>query len=159
MGFMNSYKQLDKLCRETNGIGVTGYIQDMEHVPNGAHYVPGWKDDYYNLKHYRHIRNQIAHETDVDENTLCSKEDTSWVDGFYHRIMKGSDPLTLYRKAVKPRPIGKTSPSKVSKSIQYIPKHSHKRKTVKLSAGCVTALLLAIAVFVALLVLFISYFN
>lgn len=30
MGFMESYKHLDNLCKDMNGIGVTGYIKDME---------------------------------------------------------------------------------------------------------------------------------
>ena len=158
MGFMNSYKQLDKICRETNDIGVTGYLKDMERKPNGVHCVPGWKNDYYKLKQYRHIRNQIAHETDVDENTICSKEDTAWVDGFYHRMIKGSDPLSLYRKATKPRSVCKTSPAKASKKSQPSSKHSRKRKAVKLSAGCVTALLSGIAVLVVLLLLFLLFF-
>lgn len=46
MGFMNSYKRLDNLCRDMNGVGVTGYIDDMEHELNGFCYVNGWKYDY-----------------------------------------------------------------------------------------------------------------
>ena len=71
MGFMRAYKHLDNLCRDMNGIGITGYIEDMEKRTNGSIHVFNWKQDYQQLKHYRHIRNQIAHEDDADEETLC----------------------------------------------------------------------------------------
>ena len=79
MGFLNSYKRLDNLCRDMNGIGVTGYIKDMECFAKGTYFVPGWKEDYFQLKQYRHIRNRIAHENDINENDLCSAEDAAWL--------------------------------------------------------------------------------
>lgn len=42
-----------------NGIGVTGYIEDMESKPNGNYYVFGWKEDYLKLKQYRLVSIQI----------------------------------------------------------------------------------------------------
>lgn len=98
MGFMESYKHLDNLCKDMNGIGVTGYIKDMEQEKNGDFYVAIWKEDYRKLKHYRYIRNQIAHENDVNENNLCSAGDTAWLDSFYQRILAQTDPLALYYK-------------------------------------------------------------
>lgn len=101
MGFMNSYKRLDNLCRDMNGVGVTGYIEDMEHELNGSYYVNGWKSDYSQLKKYRHIRNRIAHENDVDEGNLCSDKDAAWLEDFYQRVIKQTDPLTLCYKATQ----------------------------------------------------------
>ena len=75
MGFMRAYKRLDNLCRDMNGIGVAGYIEDMNKKLNGSYAVSGWKEDYQTLKHYRHIRNQIAHETYADEENMCSAKD------------------------------------------------------------------------------------
>lgn len=46
MGFMNSYKRLDNLCWDMNGVGVTDYIEDMEYELNDSYYVNGWKYDY-----------------------------------------------------------------------------------------------------------------
>ena len=43
MGFMESYKYLDNLCKDMNGIGITGYIKDMEQEANGDLHVAGWK--------------------------------------------------------------------------------------------------------------------
>lgn len=99
MGFMQSYKKLDNLCRDMNGVGVTGYIEEMESLYNGERRVDGWRDDYYTLKHYRHIRNQIAHEAYASEETLCRPEDEKWVESFYSRIMHQADPIYLYRKS------------------------------------------------------------
>ncbi|WP_291764981.1 DUF6548 family protein [Blautia sp.] len=110
MGFMESYKHLDNLCKDMNGIGVTGYIKDMEQEKNGDFYVAIWKEDYRKLKHYRYIRNQIAHENDVNENNLCSDGDTAWLDSFYQRILAQTDPLALYYKKT-----GRYSSSKSTK--------------------------------------------
>lgn len=100
MGFMSTYKHLDNLCSDMNGIGVTGYIEDMEDSLNGKFHVPDWENDYRQLKHYRYIRNQIAHETYADEENMCSEEDEEWLDDFYDRIMNQTDPLALYHSAL-----------------------------------------------------------
>ena len=84
MGFMQAYKRLDALCRDINGIGVTGYIEDMEHTANGNLSVPGWNADYQKLKYYRHIRNQIAHEVNATEEQMCSLE-----------VLQQTDPLAI----------------------------------------------------------------
>ena len=96
MRFMQTYKRLDDLCRDMNGIGVTGYIEDMEKAANGSRHVSGWKADYQRLKYYRHIRNQIAHEVDATEEELCSPEDAVWIEEFYQRILQQTDPLAIH---------------------------------------------------------------
>ena len=73
MSFMQSYKRLDVLCRDMNGIGISGYIADMEQLTNGRLFVDGWEKDYRLLKHYRHIRNRIAHDVDATEDALCTQ--------------------------------------------------------------------------------------
>lgn len=99
MKFLQTYKRLDHLCRDMNGIGVTGYLEDMEQIPDGAYLVPGWKEDYDQLKYYRHLRNRIAHEVNADEEDLCSAADVAWLEAFYGRILGENDPLVLCRKA------------------------------------------------------------
>ena len=73
MGFMQSYKRLDNLCRDMNGVGVTGYLQDMDSAPKGRVRVPGWDDDRRQLKYYRHLRNRIAHEVGGNINKVVAK--------------------------------------------------------------------------------------
>lgn len=102
MGFMNSYKRLDNLCRDMNGVGVTGYIDDMKNEPKGSFCVLGWQADFNQLRKYRHIRNRIAHENDVDEAQVCSDRDIAWLENFYQRIIKQTDPLALCYKATRP---------------------------------------------------------
>ena len=103
MSFMESYKRLDKICKEMYEVdkGVTAYIDDMEEKLSGSRYVYNWQDDLKMLKHYRWLRNQIAHEIDVNEDDSCTKDDIEWINGFYDRIMKQEDPLALYRKATQ----------------------------------------------------------
>jgi hypothetical protein len=79
----------------------TAYIDDMEEKLSGSRYVYNWQDDLKMLKHYRWLRNQIAHEIDVNEDDSCTKDDIEWINGFYDRIMKQEDPLALYRKATQ----------------------------------------------------------
>lgn len=100
MSFMQSYKRLDNLCKDLfrSANGVTSYIEAMEKCPRGTKTVTQWQADYLQLKHYRHLRNRIAHENNADESLLCKKEDSRWIDQFYNRIINGRDPLTLYRK-------------------------------------------------------------
>ena len=108
MGFMQSYKRLDNLCRDMNGVGVTGYLEDMDRKSGAGLQVTGWWDDYRQLKYYRHIRNQIAHENNATEEGLCSEDDSAWIEAFHHRILDRMDPLALYcaarRKQQSPPP-------------------------------------------------------
>ena len=124
MGFMKSYKCLDNLCKDMNGIGVTGYIRDMEQKTNGKFYVPTWEDDCSRLKRYRHIRNQIAHENNADEDNMCSAGDTAWIDNFYRRIMERTDPLALYCQAVKFRSASRPANIKTPPTSRYVPAQS-----------------------------------
>ena len=99
MGFMQSYKRLDNLCRDMNGVGVTGYLEDMDRKSGAGLQVTGWWDDYRQLKYYRHIRNQIAHENNATEEGLCSEDDSAWIEAFHHRIL---DRMTLLPCTVRP---------------------------------------------------------
>lgn len=124
MGFMESYKYLDNLCKDMNGIGITGYIKDMEQEPNGDFYVGGWEKDYLQLKHYRHIRNQIAHENYANESDMCSVKDTSWLDEFYQRIIGQTDPLALCYKKTRFHSSQKFTEAKKNATVQYAPSPS-----------------------------------
>ena len=105
MSFISSYKHLEKLCGEVlnDSRRISAYIDEMQNTPHGAYYVPSWNEDLKKLKHYRWIRNQIAHEPDCDEQNMCDPSDALWLEDFYSRIMNQTDPLALYRKATAPR--------------------------------------------------------
>ena len=99
MGFLDSYKRLERLCRDVMGDDrrVSAYIDEMVRLSDGARQVSGWDRDLKRLKHYRWIRNQIVHEPDCSEETMCGQEDVRWLEDFYERIMTQTDPLALYR--------------------------------------------------------------
>lgn len=105
MGFIDSYKHLEKLCGEvlSDDRCVSAYIDTMKGVPNGELFVPGWENDLKKLKHYRWIRNKISHEPGCTEENMCVPEDARWINGFYGRIINQTDPLALYRKSAKCR--------------------------------------------------------
>ena len=109
---------------ESNGIGITGYIKDMEQEPNGDFYVDGWEKDYLQLKHYRYIRNQIAHENYAHESDMCSFKDTVWLDEFYQRIIGQTDPLALCYKKTRFHSSQKFTEAKKNSTVQYAPSPS-----------------------------------
>lgn len=94
--FQEQYKRLDKLCKEmySTGEGVTAYIHDMEQTPyNEQKAVYNWDIVYKQLKHLRWMRNQLAHEIDIDAD-FCEQNDIDWIKQFYESVMSGTDPLT-----------------------------------------------------------------
>ncbi len=100
MGFLDSYKRLEKLCGEVmdDDRRLSAYIDAMMQTP-GNYYVRGWTEDLKKLKHYRWVRNKITHEPGCEEYNMCEPGDALWLDRFYERIMNGTDPLALYRQA------------------------------------------------------------
>ena len=131
MSFMNSYKRLEKLCSEiyNDHHGVSSYIEEMKNTLTGSRYVSGWDDDLRQLKHYRWVRNQIAHDPGCTEETMCYPEDVEWLDHFYSRIMSGNDPLTLYRKVQKPQTISRPRQTYTQSAHRttYTPHHSTRK--------------------------------
>lgn len=152
MEFINSYKRLEKLCNEIydSNHGISAYIDDMAKLTSASFYVFNWNDDLKQLKHYRWIRNQIAHEPNCTEENMCEYGDAQWIDDFYDRIMYQSDPLAMYRKATKPRPTAKTKQHCQSPQLQhtYLVQSVSSKKKVRKATGWIV--LLIIAAFVGL---------
>ncbi len=109
MGFMDSYKRLEKLCRDSlnDDRGVSAYIDEMLNTPRGASAVDTWNADLKQLKHYRWMRNQIAHDPERTEENMCSPADEKWIKAFCKRIQGQTDPLALYRAARKSKTAAK----------------------------------------------------
>lgn len=117
MRFIDSYKQLEKLCGEifnSSPHGVTEYIEEMERTPNGKFYVEKWGEDYKALKHCRYIRNKIVHEPNCNEENMCTAKDTQWLENFYFRIMNQTDPLSLYFNRTRKKTVSAKNKQKVS---------------------------------------------
>ena len=73
MGFIDSYKHLEKLCGDmlNDDRRVSAYIDEMLDTPRGAYLVTGWNEDLKMLKHYRWVRNRIVHDYEnVDLSVL-----------------------------------------------------------------------------------------
>ena len=103
MGFLDSYKRLEKLCGEVmnDDKRITAYIDEMNNTPMGSLHVSTWNEDLKKLKHYRWVRNQIAHNPDATEKNMTNSSDVKWIDDFYIRIMHQKDPLTMYYKIMR----------------------------------------------------------
>lgn len=137
MGFIDSYKNLEKICGEilNDNRRLSAYIDEMNRILNGSYHVNGWDDDLKQLKHYRWIRNQIVHQPDCTEENMCEPEDTQWLNNFYSRIMNQTDPLAMYAKATKPRTSAKPTQTYKPESVTYNysqsnPKQTHKTESV-----------------------------
>ena len=157
MGFIESYKHLEKLCGEVlnDDRRISAYIDEMINTPRGSNLVRGWDDDLKQLKHYRWVRNQIAHEPDCTEQNMCEPSDTVWLDTFYSRIMNQTDPLTLYSKATNHRPAQKPAQNHKPESPTYTysqPTYNH-RKPFQQAAGCMTFLVVVLIVVVAIVLI------
>ena len=131
MGFIDSYKHLEKLCGDMlqTQHGISAYIDDMGNTPKGSYLVQGWDEDFKRLK----------------EENMCEYGDAQWIDDFYDRIMNQSDPLAMYRKATKPQPVAKPKQHGQSSQLQYtylVQPVSSKKKGRK-AAGWIVLLIIA----------------
>ena len=100
--FQEEYKRLDKLCKDylSSDKGVSSYIEQMESTAiQNKRYVYTWDEDYKQLKHIRWVRNKLAHEVGTLNSDFCTPEDLEWVQTFRHRIIQGTDPFSIVRKA------------------------------------------------------------
>lgn len=118
MKFIETYKQLEKLCGEVmnDDRRVSAYIEEMMRLTDGAYRVENWNEDLKKLKHYRWVRNKIVHEPDCTEANMCKAEDVVWLNQFHRRILNGTDPLALYRKSERLRA---WRPEKKKKSSRF----------------------------------------
>lgn len=80
MGFIESYKHLEKLCGEVlnDDRRISAYIDEMINTPRGSYLVKGWDDDLKQLKHYRWVRNQITHEPDCTAFCGAQRQLVRW---------------------------------------------------------------------------------
>ena len=101
--FFEEFKKLEKLCNDIykSHNGVTNYIDDMNAVSFRNYYnIPNWEADLHRLKQLRHIRNTLAHVEGAFNENICTQQDIEWVQAFYERILKQSDPLAIqYRNS------------------------------------------------------------
>jgi len=126
MSFLSSYKRLDNLCRDLfkSEKGVTAYISCMEQVEYPYLKSAGFDSDYKMLKHYRYMRNQIAHDNYAEEVAMCTENDIVWIEQFHQKIINRTDPLALYDRAVRER----QQPVKPQKTTQSpVPQVTNKR--------------------------------
>ncbi len=150
MGFIDSYKNLEKLCGDilNDDRRLSAYIDEMNNISSGSYYVKGWKSDLKRLKHYRWIRNQIVHEPDCTEQNMCESDDALWLDSFYFRILNQTDPLALYYKAMKSCVTTKSTKAYRKKSIVHI----NRRKTVNNKSSVKYIVIIACFVCILLIV-------
>ena len=153
MLFIYSYKRLEKMCSEiyANNHGLSSYIDEMINTPIGSRYVCDWEEDLKQLKHYRWVRNQIVHEPGCTEENMCKPDDAQWLDNFHSRIMSANDPLALYRKA---RNLQTTQKPKQTRSTEYT--YPQYKKTASRPAGCLTLLIGAALVVVAVILIVVT---
>ena len=85
--FLETYKRFEALCDDLFSCrhGVSAYIVEMERTPDiWQRKVPGWKDDFYTLKHLRWLRNQLVHNPSAPG---CTDEDVRKLQTFHARIL------------------------------------------------------------------------
>ena len=100
MEFLETYQQLDELCRQilSSDRGISEYIDEMDYESQGYR-IAGWENDYKRLKKMRWIRNRLVHEVNSFDDNLANAEDIEWLNTFYCRIMECTDPFSLLHQA------------------------------------------------------------
>ncbi len=102
--FLDLYKRVDRFLQDSYSTdrGVSSYIELMEENNwKGLRSTISWENDYRMLKHIRWLRNQLAHEVELDSD-LCDEKDFSWLSSFYDRLYSSNDPLSLmYQEDIK----------------------------------------------------------
>lgn len=148
MSFINSYKQLEKLCSEIydDNHGVTAYIDEMINNPIGSCYVCNWKEDLKQLKHYRWVRNQIVHEPGCTEENMCKSGDVEWLDDFHSRIIYGNDPLSLYYNARNFQRVQQTQQTYSYERKSY----TYPRRTSRKLAACLICLIYVLVIVIVI---------
>ena len=106
MEFFETYKRLDRLCSDVFGLR------------NGG-------EDCKTLKRVRHIRNQMAHDEGTFDYQVCDRDDIIWLNAFYNRIMKRTDPLAVHYRAG--RKAQNTVRNNVHHSVQHNVQHNSSR--------------------------------
>lgn len=95
--FLEAYKSLDELCKQTlsSDKGISKYIDEMNFESQGHMRVACWEKDYKQLKKMRWIRNRLVHETNSFQENIITREDIEWLKNFRTRIMECKDPFSL----------------------------------------------------------------
>ena len=153
MSFLDSYKRLEKLCGEVlnNDRKISAYIDEMLNTPNGSSFVTNWNDDLKALKHYRWIRNQIAHDPGCDEKNMCNEADEIWLNTFYTRILTQTDPLALYRKSFAKKQKIFEQTTQTTPSLKSSEHHSNSRKKFVVSPFSIITMIIIFVLLVLLL--------
>ncbi len=134
--YMYEYIRLDNLCKDLfdSNKGISTYIERLENLKGY-----GYKEDLKKLKRYRHIRNQIAHETNPDEINMCDYSDIDWIHDFYQNILRQSDPLALEYK--------RNMIDEKTKPTTHIPANKEYEKKSVMIAIFIALILFAISLF------------
>lgn len=99
--FLEEYKRLDKLCSEIYQTrnGISTYIEDMTNVSYvQSRRISQWNEDLQHLRALRSLRNRLVHECGTLEMDMCSTCDVDWLESFYQRILRCTDPLALLHR-------------------------------------------------------------
>lgn len=161
MGFMDQYKRLEKLCKDAlqDEKGVSAYLELMEKTPRGAAKVENWEADYKQLKHYRWMRNKIAHDPEHTEETMCKAADVKWLKAFCKRIAEQKDPVAQYQATRKRKPAQKQKavppqPYIENRTFAQLAQDTDKNEKAKKGWGWLVLVVVIAAAVVVLLQLF-----
>lgn len=153
MGFLDSYKRVEKICNEMYGgnHGLSYYIEDMVKTPLGYRYVSGWEEDLKQLKHYRWIRNRIVHDPGCTAENMCDMNDIQWLDDFYSRIITGKDPIAIYHKKTNTAKLQNKEKTYQSTTKVQTANYTNKR------AGCLTLIIFVVIIVAAMFLTIMSF--
>lgn len=94
---------------------MTRYIDELKAIGYGC------TEDCKTLKRLRYIRNQMAHDEGTFDYQMCDRDDIIWLNAFYNRIMKRTDPLAVHYRA------GRKAQNTVRNNVHHSVQHNSSR--------------------------------
>ncbi len=120
---VENFGNLERICNQIYDAqhGITCYIEDMEYTYDGSLRVANWEHDLRQLKDIRHKRNKLSHGEVSFNSPWAEPDDIDFILEFYGRLLNGSDPLALYRKAIKLKTAQKSRTRQNPDQLPYTP--------------------------------------
>ena len=98
--FMETYKEIDKHCRDmfVDEKGLGRYIEEMKNIPDIGKYYHKAKSALSRLSEYRRIRNSLVYDVGTSYSDMVEQSDITWLVSFKNSLQNCTDPLSAYRR-------------------------------------------------------------
>ena len=99
--FMETYKEIDKHCRDmfVDEKGLGRYIEEMKNIPDIGKYYHKAKSALSRLSEYNRIRNSLVYDVGTSYSDMVEQSDITWLVSFTPLVPVHSK-VTIYASSV-----------------------------------------------------------